>query len=268
MRMGTLEGISFMADNRQERIADLVAKLPDLTDGQISWIANVVDVFNSPSEFTVFASDIFDETTLENFGDALRIHHSFSVEAFTKDKFEYVLEKVLKISGVRASLAPRGNRGHDITIRGQSVSLKTQADRHIRSDQIWISKFMELGKGQWSDKPSELTGLRDMFLEHMDQYDRILTLRALQRGPEWVYELVEIPKVLLMKANEGELEMKIDSRQMPKPGYCYVRSPGGELIFQLYFDGGGERKLQVKKLLKSYCTVHGTWKFTVHPEQV
>lgn len=225
-----------------------------------------MSVFDSPSDFTVLASDIFDEITLENFGDALRIHHSFSVEAFTKDKFEYVLEKVLNMSGSSATLAPRGNRGHDIIIEGNSVSLKTQADKNIRADRIWISKFMELGKGQWTDNPNELVGLRDMFLEHMDQYDRILTLRALQRGPEWLYELVEIPKKLLMKASEGELEMKTDSRQMPKPGYCHVRSPEGEMIFQLYFDGGGERKLQVKNLLKSYCKVHGTWKFTVHPE--
>jgi type II restriction enzyme len=29
----------------------------------------------------------------------------------------------------------------------------------------------------------------------------------------------------------------------------------------LYFDGGGERKLQIKHLLKSHCAVIATWEF-------
>lgn len=253
-------------DEPGQRVAELVEKLPLLTSGQIYWLVRVISVFEAPHEFKVAASDIFDQKTLEDFGDALRIHHSFSGEAFSKDKFEYVLQKVLKMSNIEAELAARGNRGHDITIDGESVSLKTQADRGIRADRIWISKFMELGRGNWSDDPSDLIGLRAMFLEHMEQYDRILMLRALQREPEWLYELVEVPKDLLQKASLGELEMRTNSRQMPKPGYCYVRAPDGEEIFQLYFDGGTERKLQVKNLLKSYCIVHGTWRFIIPPE--
>lgn len=255
-----------MADEREGRVAELIQKLPGLTGGQVYWLLRVVRVFDAPSEFVVEASDIFDEATLNNFGDALRIHHSFSNEAFTKDKFEYVLEKVLKMSGYEATLAPRGNRGHDITINGKTVSLKTQADRNIRADRIWISKFMEMGRGDWSDNPEQLVGLRAMFLEHMHQYDRIITLRALSRDPDWHYELVEIPKTLMQEAETGELRMMDNSRQMPKPGYCYVRDAGGVEKFQLYFDGGTERKLQVKNLMKVHCVVHGTWKFTIPPE--
>ncbi len=33
--------------------------------------------------------------------------------------------------------------------------------------------------------------------------------------------------------------------------------------FQLYFDGGTERKLQIKHLLKSLCVVHAEWKFDI-----
>lgn len=255
-----------MTDNKKERIKDLIEKIPTLTEGQLYWLNRVVQIFDAPYTFNVLSSDIFDEPTLKNFGDALRIHHSFSVEAFTKDKFEYVLEKVLKMSGHTASLASKGNRGHDITIDGKTVSLKTQADRSIREDKIWISKFMELGKGEWGDDPNDLEKLRSMFLEHLGQYDRILTLRALDRGPDWRYELVEIPKDLMELARDGKLEMKMESKQNPKPGYCYVKSSKGEEIYQLYFDGGGERKLQVKHLLKSYCVVHGTWEFSIPPE--
>ena len=99
------------------------------------------------------------------------------------------------------------------------------------------------------------------------EYDRILTLRALNRRPNWCYELVEIPKALLERAQHGDLKMKHESRQMPKPGSCRVRDVAGNEIFQLYFDGGSERKLQVKALFKSNCLVHGTLDFTIPPEK-
>lgn len=96
----------------------------------------------------------------------------------------------------------------------------------------------------------------------MNAYDRILSLRTLSKSPNaWVYELVEIPKVLLLEATTGELRMMTDSKQFPKPGYCYIRDELGEEKFQLYFDGGTERKLQVRRLLKQYCCVHARWQF-------
>jgi type II restriction enzyme len=36
--------------------------------------------------------------------------------------------------------ASRTNRGHDITIEGVSCSLKTQADKGIKEDEIYIYK--------------------------------------------------------------------------------------------------------------------------------
>ena len=208
--------------DKEQRVQELIAKLPSLTAGQAFWLLRAVHVLDAPHDFSVLNSDIFDATTLKNFGDALRIHHSFSNEAFTKDKFEYVLEKVIRMSGQEAALATRGNRGHDITIGSERISLKTQADKGIREDRLWISKFMELGRGEWSDQPHQLSDLRTMFLEHMREYDRILMLRALNRGPDWRYELVEIPKALLELAQNSDLEMKLKSQQMPKPGYCRV----------------------------------------------
>jgi len=206
---------------------------------------------------------MINQEILNNFGDALRIHHSFSIEPFSKDKFEYVLEHTLNINSTIASLAPKGNHGHDITVNGVAISLKTQADKNIKEDKIWISKFMELGKGDWGNNPKDLEKLRNSFLNHMKNYERILTLRTLEKGPKWKYELVEIPKALMISAKEGELEMKLDSKQFPKPGYCHVPQKEGIKKFQLYFDGGSERKLQVKNLLKEFCSVHATWEFVI-----
>lgn len=255
--------MEIMNEETKKKIELITQRIPSLTDGQLYWLNKVLRVFDCESKFKICQTDLFDKYSLENFGDALRIHHSFSIEPFSKDKFEYVLEQTLNIRGEIAQLANKGNRGHDISINGIPISLKTQADKNIKTDKLWISKFMELGKGDWGDNPGDLIELRNMFIEHMKGYERILSLRTLNKSPKWKYELVEIPKEILQFAVNGELEMKLQSRQFPKPGYCYVRNDSGEEMFQLYFDGGSERKLQVKNLLKKYCLVHATWEFVV-----
>lgn len=252
-----------MTEAKLRLVQELVESMPKLTHGQLHWIQRVVEVFGKDHRFRVTVSDIFDDTVLRNFGDALRIHHSFSAEPFSKDKFEYVLVEVLKISGRKAFLAPKGNPGHDVTVDDIKISLKTQADQGIKGNFLWVSKFMELGKGKWSNNPSELEGLRQQFFEHMRSYDRILSLRALQKAPHWKYELVEIPKSILMLANSGILDMKLDSKQNPKPGYCYVSDAEGRKLFNLYFDGGTERKLQIKNLNKNLCRMHAIWEFFI-----
>ena len=114
--------------------------------------------------------------------------------------------------------------------------------------------------------PADFEGLRRQFLSHMESYEKILSLRAIRKSPNWKYELVEIPLTVLKLANGGELEMKLNSQQFPKPGYCYVRDELGEIIFNVYFDGGGERKLQIKSLRKKHCKVHAEWEFLIPSE--
>jgi type II restriction enzyme len=141
------------------------------------------------------------------------------------------------------------------------VSLKTQADAGIRDELLHISKFMELGKGAW-----ELPLLRDLFLDHMRSYERIFQFRCLVQGPtSYLYELVEIPKSLLLEGANAHLVVQTESRQTPKPGYGNVFDLDGGLKFALYFDGGTERKLQIKSIRKSLCLVHATWRFDSLP---
>lgn len=249
---------------KETRLLELCTTLADLTEGQIGWVEKVIEQFHKPATFwRLDDSDIMNECTLQAFGDALRIHHCFSNEAFTKDKFEYALERVSKLCHIDATLSPRGNPGHDITINGLRYSLKSQADKNIRAETLHISKFMELGKGQWSDQEDHLIGLRNQFFEHMNSYDRILSLRRLKTQQDWLwrYELVEIPKTLLKEAEQGVFKMMHDSEQRPKPGYCDVFDEFGSVKFKLYFDGGTERKLQIKNLKKSLCIVHADWRF-------
>jgi type II restriction enzyme len=249
--------------DKQERIKHLAKLLPELSESQLGWIEEIVKQFRKAHRYERDEnSNIVSPCLLEEIGDALRLHHCFSREPFSKDKFEYLLERASNNCGLRAELARKGNPGHDITISGVKFSLKTQANKGISRKSVYISKFMELGKGQWGDDEKDLRGLREQFFSHMKSYDRILVLRTVSKAPGgWEYELVEIPKALLQRASGGKLRMMHSSTQHPKPGYCDVRDSKGALLFQLYFDGGTERKLQIKGINIEGCTVHARWSF-------
>jgi hypothetical protein len=248
------------AKDSAARIRELAAALGGLSTYQLEWLEGVVNQFNlKPDLWREPKSELVTDCVSEMFGDALQIHHCFSREPLSKDRFEYAFERVLNHCGIPAQLASRGNPGHDITIAGERFSLKTQADRSIKEDFLHISKFMELGKGKWNKAEKELVGLRDQFFKHMNGYDRILQLRRItDTATLQKYELVEIPKDLLLKAKDGTLRMMHGSAQRPKPGTCTVAAKGRRL-FELYFDGGTERKLQIRYLDKRDCRVHASW---------
>jgi type II restriction enzyme len=248
-----------MMEPRNQQKSVLAAQLLKLTASQLGWVQGVINQFQLACHNERNAqSDIISEETLERLSDALRIHHAFSRQALSKDRFEFALERALKLSGVSADLVhSRTNRGHDITINGIPVSLKTEAANAIRRDSIHVSKWMELGSGEW-----HLDLLLQKFLDHMNGYSRIFTFRRLQPGPEkYEYELVEIPKDLMIAAIDAKLVIQEASKQFPKPGYGYVYDSSGILKYALYFDGGTERKLQIKNLRKSLCIVHARWEF-------
>jgi type II restriction enzyme len=255
---------------KEERIKWLVSYLPQLSEGQVIWVERIVYQFTRPRTFIrLRESDLIsNESILEDFGDALRIHHCFTDEPFTKDKFEYVLVNVCKYYGLQSEKLQNNNPGEDVAINGQRYSLKTQADKNLRTNSINIHKFMELGKGDWTNKEEQLKGLTNQFLHHLGNYEKIIVLRNIGTptpgNPYWKYELVEIPKSLLLQVKNGVYKMMSDSIQIPKPGYCRIYDEvSGELKFELYFDGGTERKLKINKINKQNCIVHATWEFIV-----
>jgi hypothetical protein len=155
----------------------------------------------------------------------------------------------------------------DSTSSKEGFATETQADASIKRDSLHISKFMELGRGRW-EAEADLAGLHDQMFHHMESYDRIFSLRCfcaplMDAFVRYEYELVEIPKDLLLRAKDGVLRLVTTSRQTPKPGYCTVMTDKKLLLFHLYFDGGTERKLQIKDLSKNFCLVHATWRLIV-----
>lgn len=244
----------------------LEQRVATLSKGQRALLETIIDTFKRPiSSHRLGSSDVVDADFLVAFGDVLKLHHTMSDDYLDKHRFEAAMERVYKALGRRAIRADRNNPGHDITVDDVPWSLKTQGDNNIKRDTLHISKFMELGKGKWEDE-SDLPGLRDRFLRHMAAYERIFQLRyfrqkSIAAAPvDHFYELVEIPKALLQESQSGEFVMNHTSKQTPKPGYCTV-SDRGQVKFRLYFDGGTERKLQIKDLRKDLCRVHATWEF-------
>lgn len=256
-------------ERKDAALKALNVSLPALSSAQLEGLGRIALALETPVECGIndesdFASGEFSRL----FGDVLVVHHVLSSDSFTKDKFEHAMVDVLNKTGLwTADIAPRGNPGHDITVDEERWSLKTQADRSIKRDRIHISKFMELGKGAWATE-GDLENLRAAMFRHMAGYDRIFTLRCLsaarlsprQAGRE--YELVEIPKNLLQATAGFPCVMNHESGQNPKPGYCRVPDREGNILLELYFDGGTERKLQVRKLLKKACIVHASWCFS------
>jgi hypothetical protein len=106
-----------MTENKLELIQEIVEAIPELTTGQLHWLNRVLKVFSLEQQITVDSVTLFDEGTLINFGDAMRIHHCFSEEPFSKDKFEYVLVKVLNLSNHKAALAELQSKSVEIEIR-------------------------------------------------------------------------------------------------------------------------------------------------------
>jgi hypothetical protein len=248
-----------MTDNSDtlKEIADVLSRL---SPKQVKRIKELALAFAEHKTFwRAKDSDLISQEFLENFGDRLISHHASSRQPLSKDRFEFAFESALNESGITAELVKsRTNRGHDLTVSGVTVSLKTEAASNIKDAIIHVSKWMELGKGEW-----ELALLRSMFLDHLKNYDRIFTLRCLSfESAQISYELVEIPKALLLESAYCELEIKNESKQKPKPGYGWVRESNGDVKFALYFDGGTERKLQIKGLKKSLCKVHATWQLS------
>ena len=240
-----------------------------LSPRQIKRVERLVTALLRGVQITVNPNSGFaDSEFMEAFGDLLVAHNEGSKIPLTKDKFEYAMVDALNESGYEAYKVPNGNPGEDIVVDGVPWSLKTQADRSIKEDRLHISKFMELGKGSW-DTEEDMIALRGRMYTHMTAYERIFSLRCFPRNRNsngetiYRYELVEIPKRLLLMSKNFPIDIMANSRQNPKPAYCRVSDDTGREIYALYFDGGTERKLQVKNLDKDLCTVHGTWQFSV-----
>ena len=107
----------------QGLLAEVVKAFPALTSNQQDWLMAAVRQFQRPHTFWRHPeSDWITEKVLQGLGDGLRLHHAFSRQSLTKDKFEFAFEAALKRGGFTAELTKsRTNPGRDILILFSSV---------------------------------------------------------------------------------------------------------------------------------------------------
>ncbi|WIH03956.1 hypothetical protein KHF85_13975 [Xanthomonas translucens pv. graminis] len=238
---------------------DWMKAYEQLSPAQQASVLRSVRAYAAPKEFWRNpSSDIINDAVLNSLGDRLVEHHGGSRQALSKDRFEFAFERALQEGGFSAELAKsRTNRGHDLTVDGVFVNLKTEASAAVKDDFIHVSKWMELGRGPW-----DISFQRQQFLDHLKNYNRIFTLRRLAPSNGKVrYELVEIPKQLMLDSANWPIEFAENTKQETIPAYVRVKDKAGNLKYSLYFDAGSERKLQIKSLSKAECIVHATWTF-------
>lgn len=261
---------------------ELVAAIEALRPRQRQRITRLLDAMALGVETTADPnSDIATADFVDAFGDYLESHHAGSAKALSKENFEYAMVASFNACNVTASKSESNTLpGQDIEVDGVPWSLKSEAAKGIKLDRIHISKFMELGKGAWVTS-EDMIALRERMFDHLKRYDRIFTLRCIERGSDskgnetFRYELVEIPKSLFMRSRGVRIKFAENSKQSPIPASCFVPvdpnlpADGSKnvanTLLELYFDGGSERKLQIRKINKDHCVVHATWKVTVAP---
>lgn len=246
--------------------ARALTSLQKLTPDQFEWVEALVTALGNPvRSYRNPTSDVFtSDRLLGLFSLYLITHHTLSAQAFKQEKFEYALRQLLSAFGRSVTMPSRTNPGRDLTVNGVGWSLKSVADQGIRRERIDLTKWMELGTGTWTNQVGDLEQLCQQFVRHLDGYDKILVLRyfstAGSLGHE--YEVIEIPKSLLLEAPTGTFQLSTKSKRTTEvPGTCTVRDKTG-VRFELSFDGS-DRKLKVQKVRRDLCILHATWEFGV-----
>lgn len=227
------------------------------------------ETFALPSTMTIYQVENplpKQEMFFDSLEAYLRSHHALHNTSYGKEKFEDAIERIYPKIGVPTEKEARGHPGADVVVDGVRWTLKSEAGNNISEDEIFISKYMEMGTQTWTE-PKDLLSAKKAFFTHMEDYERILTLRSLTpRSKESkTYELVEIPKELLLRAKNFRNKISETSRSNPKPGTCTVKTRD-KVDFQLIFTGGTNRKLQIAKLRKELCVVHARWEFDIPQE--
>ncbi|MBA2691619.1 MAG: hypothetical protein H0U65_03875 [Rubrobacter sp.] len=127
-------------------------------------------------------SDICNRRFADYFSNRLRLHHATASQAdkFTKKPFEFAFVDASRAAGRSGRIIPSSTHpGPDVEVGGELFSLKTEGAAKVSPKTILISKFME---AKWIDRCETIedfareTSLR--LVEHLNRYDRILTLRS------------------------------------------------------------------------------------------
>lgn len=183
----------------------------------------------------------------------------------SKTGFESTLRLAFEDCGHAVSVpTEQTHAGHDLTIDGVRLSLKTEASQNIQPRLLRISKLMEAAWSKDFTSVDDAAAAVGRVLDHLSGYERILVLRAFSEPAAISYELVEIPHGLL--ASMGTLTAR-DFSPLTANGSTKAvvgpDRPGGrrraDIHFRLIFDGSAN-KVSIKSLRRDLCIVHARWR--------
>ncbi|MEU0210461.1 hypothetical protein [Streptomyces canus] len=245
----------------------LVTQAQLLDDAQLEMLGEMAEALRQPCEVRVDpSSDLANGEFSDYFLNRLKIHHATSEEKFKKASFEYAFIAAARYSGLSAAKTKSQTfQGADAMVDGVRWSLKTEASAKISMSTIVISKFSEARWIRDCETPGDFAReCVPRFLRHLDEYDRIATLRAFSVGRELVhYELIEIPKSLLAcVANLREEDFTPRTRNGGSS--ALVRDARG-IAFKVVLDGSVE-KVTLSRLPVQRCLFHASWTVPTIPE--
>lgn len=234
--------------------------LDELDEGQLDLIHEVARAIQRGIRSYVNPkSDLLVPDFVGDFSMRLIIHHVTHSDKFKKKAFEYVFCAASRSANRVASIvSAQTNPGADVIVDDVKFSLKTEAARDIRANSITISKLME---ARWirdcrtrEDFCRETT---KRVVAHLQQYQRILTLRAFDEDETSVrYDFVEIPLSLLLEIRN--LTPGDFGERTKGGGSSAAVKVDGTRVFTIRLDGSVE-KVTISGLLTSLCFLHGSW---------
>lgn len=238
----------------------LDALVPQLDEGQLHLLVEMAEAMcTSIEQTTSSSSDIADTRFCSNFANRLRLHHATTEERFKKKSFEYAFREASLAAGRLARMEPNPSfPGADVTVDGEAFSLKTEASASLNLNKITISKLME---ARWIRECRTgvdfSRGVHRSVLDHIQGYQRILTLRASTvEGNRVRYDLVEIP-VAILAAVQGLRPEDFTPRTRSGGSSARVQFRGRH-VFTLRLDGSVE-KVTVSGLPLDVCHHHARW---------
>lgn len=240
-------------------LQQLIRVTKQLNPGQIDLLLEMAKFMTATvSESISGKSDILTPKFRANFSNRLLIHHATHEEKFNKKSFEYAMCAAFRSDGRSANIvSDPTNPGADLIVDGVKFSLKTEASSGIHPQRITISKLME---ARWirdcHSKDDFAKFTQERVVRHLQQYNRVLMLRAFSVATGAKYDLVEIPIDVLLMMKHLKAEQFREKTAGGGSGADVMRQ---EIrLFSVRFDGSVE-KVTINNLLSELCIVHGTW---------
>lgn len=238
--------------------------LAGLSKSQAALIRRVAGFLRAKIEETISTdSDLVEPDFADDFRNRLVLYHALNDDPLKKKAFEFAFAAASRAAGHSASVTTSSTlAGRDVEVDGVAFSCKTEAAQSIKRKAITISKLME---ARWiracADAADFRRHVQDRIVGHLDEYERIIVLRAFQLPDQrYEYHLVEIPRDLLLRV--ATLEDRDFSRRTSNGSSSADVRVDGRRAFRLRLDGSVE-KVTISDLDVSLCRPHATWKLPV-----